>query len=289
MKKVIIKFSGGFGNQLFQYSLAKHLELDKKFNIIPDFNFFRTYKLHKNYIQKIGFKENNLKLHLSSSFFPNKLYPVSKIYLQFVNSCKFIKENENLNFINLNKYYCENLYLDGYWQNIKYFYKSAEKIKYIINNFLRQNTKKNSNVFKYNKKKNNYVMVHLRFKDYKKKKNLMKHGLLDENYYLKSIKLLNGLKKNNKFIIFSDEISSAKKKLGFLKNKIFFDKKSISDPITTMYYMTKCNDFIISNSTFSWWAAYLSKNQNKNVICPDKWFVSKKFNKISYEKKWIKI
>ena len=39
MKKVIIKFSGGFGNQLFQYSLAKHLELDKKFNIIPDFNF----------------------------------------------------------------------------------------------------------------------------------------------------------------------------------------------------------------------------------------------------------
>ena len=195
MKKVIIKFSGGFGNQLFQYSLAKHLELDKKFNIIPDFNFFRTYKLHKNYIQKIGFKENNLKLHLSSSFFPNKLYPLSKIYLQFVNSCKFIKENENLNFINLNKYYCENLYLDGYWQNIKYFYKSAEKIKSIINNFLRQNTKKNSNFFKHNKKKNNYVMVHLRFKDYKKKKNLMKHGLLDENYYLKSIELLNGLKK----------------------------------------------------------------------------------------------
>ena len=38
-EKVIIKFSGGFGNQLFQYSLAKHLELDKKFNIIPDFNF----------------------------------------------------------------------------------------------------------------------------------------------------------------------------------------------------------------------------------------------------------
>lgn len=289
MKKIIIKFSGGFGNQLFQYSLAKHLELNNKFKIIPDFNFFKTYKLHKNYIKKIGFKEDELKLYFSSSFIPNKLMPVLKFYLQFINCCKFIKENDNLKFINLNKYPNENLYLDGYWQNIKYFSKSSQSIKYIIHNFLRKNKKKNSNIFKTKKRKNNYVMVHLRFKDYKNKENLIKHGLLDKNYYLRSIKLINRLKKNNKFIIFSDEIKLAKKKLSFLKNKIFFDQKTNSDPITTMYYMTKCNDFIISNSTFSWWAAYLCENQNKNVICPLNWFVSKKYKKISYEKSWIKI
>ena len=289
MKKIIIKFSGGFGNQLFQYSLAKHLELDKKFNIIPDFNFFRTYKLHKNYIKKIGFEEDNLKLYFSSSFFPNKLLPILRHYLQLINRCKFVKENENMKFINLNRYYSKNLYLDGYWQNIKYFSKSSEKIKFIINNFLLKNKKKNSNIFKNNQKQNNYVMIHLRFKDYKNKGNIIKHGLLNKDYYLKSIKLLNKKKKNNKFIIFSDEINSAKKKLSFLKNKIFFDKKGISDPITTMYHMTKCNDFIISNSTFSWWAAYLSKSSNKTVICPADWYVSKKHKKISYGKKWIKI
>ena len=42
MKKLIIKFSGGFGNQLFQYSVAKNFELNKKFKIIPDFNFLET-------------------------------------------------------------------------------------------------------------------------------------------------------------------------------------------------------------------------------------------------------
>ena len=70
MKKLIIKFSGGFGNQLFQYSVAKNFELNKKFKIIPDFNFFRNYKLHKNYIQKIGFKEESLKFIFELKFFP---------------------------------------------------------------------------------------------------------------------------------------------------------------------------------------------------------------------------
>ena len=56
-----------------------------------------------------------------------------------------------------------------------------------------------------------------------------------------------------------------------------------------MYYMTICDDFINSNSTYSWWEAYQGKNQNKIVICQNKWFVSNKYNRISYEKKWIKI
>ena len=93
-------------------------------------------------------------------------------------------------------------------------------------------------------------MIHLRLKDYKNKENISKHGLLKKNYYLKAINLINTFKKKNKYIIFTDELDIAKKKFSFLKNKIFFDKNFFSDPITTMYYMTTCDDFIISNSTF---------------------------------------
>ena len=59
-----------------------------------------------------------------------------------------------------------------------------------------------------------------------------------------------------------------------------------------MLLMSFCDHNIISNSTFSWWGAYLNQNKNKKIICPKKWFsyTDEYFNpKDIYCENWIKI
>ena len=70
-----------------------------------------------------------------------------------------------------------------------------------------------------------------------------------------------------KYIIFSDDIEYSKQ--NFLGDKFIFveDKDYIE-----LFLMSMCKHNIISSSSFSWWGAWLNKNENMKVIAPMKWF-----------------
>ena len=58
--------------------------------------------------------------------------------------------------------------------------------------------------------------------------------------------------------------------------------------------MTMCDDYIIANSSYSWWGAWLSQNPDPKVIVPKNWFGSEGYTK-NYNTqdiipdRWIKI
>ena len=69
-------------------------------------------------------------------------------------------------------------------------------------------------------------------------------------------------------VIFSDDPSWCKEQTIFEVDR--FLVAETRNPYVDMCLMTLCSDYIIANSTFSWWAAWLSHNKNKIVVYPNK-------------------
>ncbi len=94
---------------------------------------------------------------------------------------------------------------------------------------------------------------------------------------------------NQNLIILSDDIEYCKYHFSFLPNVFFGEGLSA---IEQLYLGTKCQHFIISNSTFSWWSAWLGEKENSIVIAPIKNFRGNKsleYNDADYyPERWIK-
>ena len=231
---------GGLGNYLFQiaagYSKAKDLGV--------------PFIINPNYVQQV---HNHLSSYLT-------------------NILRKIKIDEKYNYVTkyneLNFEYKEIPYLrtpaiiDGYFQSEKYFSNNAKEILALfeypddITFFL---SKKFSDVLS-----QKTCSIHVRRGNYV---NLSEyHPCQDISYYKKSVSIMGD---DTHFLIFSDDIEWCVNNFDFIDKKTFINnEKDYED----LYLMSMCNNNIIANSTFSWWGAWLNKNQDKIVIAPKIWF-----------------
>lgn len=115
----------------------------------------------------------------------------------------------------------------------------------------------------------NSICVSIRRGDYLNSKYSNTFYICDETYFKKAIEKAQQLISSPVFIFFSDDIEWVKSSI---KTSFPSYYESGKDPIwEKMRLMYSCKHFIISNSTFSWWAQYLSRNTSKIVISPDHW------------------
>lgn len=152
--------------------------------------------------------------------------------------------------------FSNNICLDGYFQTEKYFNHCRQQIIY---------------AFKLHPIYNNKVSIHVRRGDYLKE-TADRFPVIDNEYIKKSINYFNDKGYNN-FLIFSDDINWCKKNInsGIYNNSNFKYSEDTTE-IQDLRLMSGCEHNIISNSTFSWWGAWLNQNPNKIVIAPKKWF-----------------
>ena len=177
-----------------------------------------------------------------------------------------------------NKYFC------GLFESSKYFNDYRDVI-------LKEFTPKYQELPK-NKKmyeaisKSNSVCITIRRGDFLSNENKKSHYVCTPEYFDKAIKKICQLINNPTFFVFSDDIDWVKNNMSF-PGKVFYEDGT--DPVwEKLRLMYSCKHFIISNSTFSWWAQYLSRNDKKIVIAPSRWKNTYQNDDI-YEDNWILI
>jgi hypothetical protein len=130
----------------------------------------------------------------------------------------------------------------------------------------------------------NSVCVTIRRGDFLLDQFIKSFYICTPEYFKKGIEKINNIIKNPQYIVFSDDIEWCKKNMSFPEGTVY---ESGNDPIyEKIRLMYSCKNFIISNSTFSWWAQYLSRNERKVVIAPKVWNKFEYADPI-YDKDWI--
>lgn len=255
MQKLTISFNslgteGQLGNQMFQF--ASLVNLANKNNAIIQIP--NPKDLNENYFYNY-FKINKF---ISNLIFGQSNYPT----LSDQSNTGFIKSNMNLNNL------VQNINLKGYFQNSKYINIDESTIRNIFS--FKDEYINEAKKIKRKINKKNLVLIHVRRGDYLNKKKY--HYPLSKNYYKKAIKQF---PRDTNFIIFSDDVGWCKRQKYFKKINIEFVDDYFKDytgvinrDAIELCLMTYCDGAIISNSTFSWWGAWI-QNQKNMIITPD--------------------
>lgn len=153
----------------------------------------------------------------------------------------------------------KNMCLAGYFQSERYFHKPLIRELFKVDEHLKDKLIKRYQTLLAHKP----ASINVRRGDYL---NVCDHHPVQPlSYFKDAIEIIGS---NRHYLITSDDTKWCK------ENFIGDNFHVIEDitPVENLYLQSLCYDHIISNSTFSWWGAWLDNKRKKQVICPKLWF-----------------
>jgi hypothetical protein len=308
-----IHLMGGLGNQLFQVAAGLYYSLNSSAELIIDDSFgnyrksasgdadilsytSKEFKLINAfsgniYMQKITGRFLGLVIRVSLKSNGNIAHKCYKFCLSIISTIFLsIKLKKLISLIIPNEIGFQKittkarfLYFCGYFQTYRFAsdYRVKEKLSRL--------SIENSSITRYKKlaAEENPLIVHIRLGDYLQESNF---GTLSLNYYKEAIDFMVSKFEFKSIWVFSDEIDKAK---NYLPKQYVSKCRWIDDSgdsaVETLEKMRLGSGYIIGNSSFSWWGAFLSHKINTVVIAPKPWFTGIKDPVELIPPNWIRI
>ena len=263
---VIVKMSGGLGNQMFQHAMC--LAMRKRgYEVKIDISKFEYCPIHNNYeleevfgiqnpvasikeVKKLGYRwDNRITRKLMNS-------PLKK---------KTICFDKNMGY-SPKVFESDNRYLAGYWQNEKYFLDIKDQV-YEAFRFpaLEGEMKKIGDMITSTKS----VGIHIRRGNYLN--HPLYQGICELDYYKRAIQMImDQVGKDITLFFFSNDNDWVKENFNYPDMHVVEGNTGLKS-YRDMQLLSMCKHIVIANSTFSWWSAWLNQNPDKIVIAPKKW------------------
>lgn len=284
---IYLKLKGRIGNQLFMYAVARQIQYLKGNNdeiIIEDednslnqyVNSLREYKL-----------ENVIFLDHASDWYKRRFF-VQRCLIRWDERCirgrdynqsyKFEKRWQLLynlfglfrfrdGYVKYPRIFRKDVLVDGYFQSEKFFPDVKEEIGqiYRLEEQVENSGYPNLKLIQ----KRNTVCISIKVQH--NAGNPM-FDVCHEDYYTRAIQYIQENVENPLFFVCSDNVEYVKEHL-IDTSKYDVIEQDMSYPVhVSLAVMAQCKHFIIGNSSFAWWAQYLSTYDNKIVVAPSKWY-----------------
>jgi len=308
IKSVIISLNGGLGNQLFQLAAGLSLACKEKLILTSEFGLprrsqdgaielmsfqlperislqdplhhFRFLKKVAGLLLRVSTKPDQFKKNSVVIFF-------LKLLSRFIFTIHYRKSTsiflmKGLGFSSIKHLKNQNLFF-GYFQS--YIWVDDPKVKTEMMKLDLKTPCQQISKYSELSRVEKPLIVHVRLGDYLLEKDF---GIPSPEYYSNAIKKALTLGTFQSIWLFSDTLDEARK---YLPNELSLKIREFNseDFCTSLSFqiMRLGHGYVIANSTFSWWAAYLTRSQGVPVIAPDPWFKSIPQPKLLIPPSWI--
>ena len=280
---IIVNLYGGIGNQLFQYCFA-HTVGEKLGQAI--------------YVNKVGFENRNdghgefltdglsfkgmqdCMLYKKSELLFTKLawkvsdlfvarskpYDMEELFLKRARHGFIWSHRAECLLTSFDKLIVKApvVFIDGYFQWPKMM---EDTIRYMREHVIFRHSIDGKNE-EYRKRiiESESVCVHIRRGDYARFPALQ---ICNYDYYRQAMEWIISRILHPVFYIFSDDMEWVREHYRFSWDVVYMEERNISS--VELHLMSSCKHFVLSNSSFSWWAQALCGNDNKSVVVPSPW------------------
>lgn len=279
---IVIGFGCGLGNQMFQYAFYLSMldqypqvvfKADTQYAFVKEHNGFELDRVFG-----IKLLECTIDERKKLSEFPIKKNFINEIVLRVRNRLKWHKKSFYKQY-DYTEYYQEvynltadrDMYLLGIWANENYFRNLKFRLQKEAFVFDEKKLNDASRRIKDEiKSAPNSVSIHVRRGDFVRYQN----HVMGKQYYQKAMKIMENKVGEVNYFVFSDDVDYARELFRQSLNVFYVQGNVNADSWIDMFLMSLCDNNIIANSSFSFWGAYLNKNNEKVIIAPNMPFVN---------------